>query len=408
MKYQKFEKIPNKYGGFVKLYQDARYHRIFTMGKPMHIENRLSIFRYMLSKTAYKKRIEYVKGFRFELERGCCVISSPEVLQKLNIKRGVFDEFIKYLVNFETIELETKKGIGSFVKFINYDKYQVRNARIPFDDHHYAAFVRNDLNQHKTDLEPTHNLHPYNIDIKEEKTDRKKELVSNNSLTSFENKVKNELLKIYNFLESDFEGKYKHFICEVPSKVSKNFTSDFKMICGELAELGFEAEADGELNDPPFLLNKYKDFLKTFEKFKGDFLTFSLFVTKFKEFYQKMDHIKKQDEFRAFEKNQIKTAEIELSEEIKQVNNEFHKHLKHCTPQRFYDTYSMHLLICKYKKQGDVIYLDIVFSTGEKRYHIQNTFYKYLDKALIAMSAKIGNIYIYADEPTKLIIQSNL
>ena len=264
MKYQKFEKIPNKYGGFVKLYQDARYHRIFTMGKSMHIENRLSIFRYMLSKTAYKKRIEYVKGFRFELERGCCIISSPEVLKKLNIKRGVFDEFIKYLVNFETIELETKKGIGSFVKFVNYDKYQVRNARIPFDDHHYAAFVRTDLNQHKTDLKPSRNLHPYNIDIKEEKIDRKKELVSNNSLTFFENKVKNELLKIYNFLEKDCENKYKHFICEVPSKVSKDFTSDFKMICSELAELGFEAEADCELNDPPFLLNKYKDFLKTF------------------------------------------------------------------------------------------------------------------------------------------------
>lgn len=408
MKYQRFEQVPNKYGGFVKYYEDTKHHRAFVMGKHMHHPSRVAMFKFFLSKTAYKARVHFVKGYRFKLERGECCVSAPEVMQELGIKRGVFDEFIKNLVKFETIELKTKKGIGHFMKFINYDKYQARNAKIPFDETNYNSFI-GQYDEPETKLKPNTNLRSYIY--KDIKTEREKELVSNGQLTFFENQVKEELLKIYTFIHTDFENKYQHFKCESFLKVSKKFfKGDYQKICNRLHELGFEAEAERELNDPPFILNKYMNFLKCFEKgnFKGEFLTFSLFLTKFKEYFERVDHVAIQDEVIKLEKQEYKDVTVELDDNVKNVHDEFHNALKKCTPLHIYNFYFMNVVICKFKQNDDSLLLDILYATGAVKYHVQSTFYKYLDQALTLMSAKVGEVFIYANQPTNIHIQSNI
>ena len=194
-KYQSFEKIKNRWGGFVKLYSGIYTHHCIHNAAKKNQSKRVELFKYFLSETAFSTREIKVKNKNFTLHKHYALINASAIKKKLDINRGIIVAFLNDLERDDTISITSIKGIGYLIKFNNFEKFQKKDAQIKVDTTIYRTFLDYDVINlmHKMNLKQSQNKLSYNKEelkeLKELKETDNKLQLSNERILDLEKKL---------------------------------------------------------------------------------------------------------------------------------------------------------------------------------------------------------------------------
>ena len=397
-KYQSFEKIKNRWGGFVKLYSGIYTHHCIHNAAKKNQSKRVELFKYFLSETAFSTREIKVKNKNFTLHKHYALINASAIKKKLDINRGIIVAFLNDLERDDTISITSIKGIGYLIKFNNFEKFQKKDAQIKVDTTIYRTFLDYDVINlmHKMNLKQSQNKLSYNKEELKELKELKESKVSNKHSYNINLKTLSFLENFYNSLSKNLKIKIEPF-----AKISKEKKQEVNNLIEKLEELGFTEK-------------KLKDYEKnildlfTMPKFKGSFVNFYLFLIKIVEWFnifsadllEKEALIKEEEQVNNAIKEKFKCA----TQEQEKLTRDFYKALQKTMSKETFDkVFKDKIIITPVRISTDCIKVKIIYANGSTFVSSHYHFPIHIRKAFDMLKMRDMGELIFTKDDTAII-----